>query len=244
MNATTLARIGPTVQCMAIPGSPRAALIVGAGPRLGGALARRFARDGHPIGLISRSAGGVAALARSLKDGGAVVESATADVSDAAGLTAAIATLEERLGAFDVAIHNVSTGSETAAIDLPAEQLLAEFAAGAASLLTLSQAVAGPMAAAGGGTIIATGSGMADFASTVAPSLSMQKVGLRLLVKALAPGLAKTGVHCATLTIKGTLAEGTAFDPERIAEVYAGLVAQTGGPPESWETVTVYDGKS
>lgn len=224
--------------------TPRAALIVGAGPRLGAALARRFARDGHPIALISHSAGTVTALAESLEAEGATVAWAAADVGDAAGLTEAISTLTGRLGAFDVAIHNVSTGNETAATELSAEQLLAEFAIGAASLLTLSAAVAGAMAAAGGGTIIATGSGMADFASTAAPSLSMQKAGLRLLVKALAPGLAEQGVHCATVTIKGGIAEGTAFDPERIAEFYARLVAQTDGPRESWETVTVYDGKS
>jgi len=221
----------------------RAVLIVGAGPRLGGAIARRFAQDNRPIGLISRSQPGVEALAASLRDQGATVASATADAGEIAALQAAIATLRDRIGDFGVAIHNVSTGGETAATDLAPEQLLAEFAGGTASLLTVSRAVAPGMAAAGGGTIIATGSGMADTASPLAPSLSMQKAGLRLLVKALAPGLAEQCVHCAMVTVKGMIAKGTAFDPGQIAEAYAELVAQTDGPRESWQTVKVYTGE-
>lgn len=222
---------------------PRAVLIVGAGPRLGGAIARRFAQDGRPIGLVSRSQPGVEVLAASLRDQGATVAWATADAGEISALQAAISMLRDRIGGFGVAIHNVSTGGETAATDLAPEQLLAEFAGGTASLLTVSRAVVPGMAAAGSGTIIATGSGMADTASPLAPSLSMQKAGLRLLVQALAPGLAEEGVHCATVTIKGMIAEGTAFDPGRIAEVYAELVAQTDSPRESWQTVRVYTGE-
>ena len=84
---------------------------------------------------------------------------------------------------------------------------------------------------------------MADTASPLAPSLSMQKAGLRLLVQALAPGLADRGVHCAMVLVKGMIAEGTAFDPVRIAEAYAELAAQTDGPRESWQTVRVYTGE-
>jgi short-subunit dehydrogenase len=45
-------------------------VIIGAGPNLGAAVARRFGREGMPVGLISRDAGKLEALAGELAAAG------------------------------------------------------------------------------------------------------------------------------------------------------------------------------
>jgi hypothetical protein len=41
----------------------------------------------------------------------------------------------------------------------------------------------------------------------------------------------------ATLTIRGLVGEDEQIHPDRIAGLYAELVAETDGPPEAWRTV-------
>jgi NAD(P)-dependent dehydrogenase (short-subunit alcohol dehydrogenase family) len=214
-------------------------LIVGAGPRLGGAIARRFGRDGYDIALLSDDEASVAKLARNLQEEGITTGWAVAEVADAEATRAAIRRFAEHAGGIDVALHNVSVWRDASVLALTPDELFADVAAGAASLLTIAQAVAPGMIAAGGGTILATGSAAADSPSPGAPTLGVQKASLRSLIQAMALELAPQGIHCATITINGVLAEGTAFDPARIADVYAEIVAE---PRESWRTVVPYNG--
>lgn len=217
-------------------------LIVGAGPRLGGAIARRFGRDGFDVALVSDDEESVGELGRALQADGINTGWAVANSADDAALRAAIGRFAEHTGSIDVAVQNVSVWRDANVLDLQPEQLLADVHAGAGSLLTIAQAVAPGMTAAGRGTIIGTGSAAADAPSPGAPTLGVQKAALRSLVQAMARDLAPTGIHCATVTINGVLGSGPAFEPDRIAEVYAALAAETAGPPETWRTVVLYDG--
>lgn len=219
----------------------RTVLVVGAGPRLGAAIARRFGRDGYRIGLVARSRSTVDALAAVLDAEGIRVDAAAVDVSDPAALHRTITQLAERADGVAVAVHNVSAWRDASVLELTPDQLFEDLAAGTASLLTLAQAAV-PFMTAAGGTLLATGSAAADSPSPGAPSLGVQKAGLRSLVQAMALELTPMGVHCATVTINGFIAEGTAFDPARIAEVYAALAAETSGPTDTWRTVVPYDG--
>jgi NAD(P)-dependent dehydrogenase (short-subunit alcohol dehydrogenase family) len=53
-----------------------------------------------------------------------------------------------------------------------------------------------------------------------AAGLGVAKAGLRNLAYSAAAELAPDGVHVTTVTIRGILKAGTAFDPELIAEHY------------------------
>jgi len=77
-------------------------IIVGAGPNLGAAVARRFGREGMAAGLIARDAGKLEALAGELRDEGITADFAAADIRDAAALSGAITTLADRLGPVEV----------------------------------------------------------------------------------------------------------------------------------------------
>lgn len=218
-----------------------AVLIVGAGPRLGAAIARRLSGGNRTVGLIGRSADSVSRLATSLDADGIPAFGAAADVADAAALTAAIGDLAQRTGPFAVAVHNVSVWREAGAGVLTADELLADLAAGAASLVTIVNAVLPGMVAGGGGTILATGSGAADHPTPGAPSLAVQKAALRILSRGLAAELAPRGVHVATVTVTGGL-DTPGFAVADIAAVYADLVVETAGPRERWRTVVEFAG--
>ncbi len=57
-------------------------LLVGAGPGLGMAVARRFAEGGYRVTLVARSTDSLGGLADSLADTGAQVDTLWADASD------------------------------------------------------------------------------------------------------------------------------------------------------------------
>src|SRR3954471_23167125 len=95
---------------------PRHLLLVGAGPGLGSAVARRFAREGYRLTLVARSEATSAALADELRTTGAAVAILQADAGDPESLRAALAPLYSAAGAPGVVIYN-------AALMLPDELL-------------------------------------------------------------------------------------------------------------------------
>jgi NAD(P)-dependent dehydrogenase (short-subunit alcohol dehydrogenase family) len=160
-----------------------------------------------------------------------------ADAGNADSLTAAIGTFVDTFGPVDVLLYNVSVGRQAAVPDLAPEDLLADLAAGAVGLQTAVRAVLPGMRAAGAGTVLVTGGGSADRPIPAMATLGVQKAALRALVEVQARALAPEGIHVATATIRGLVGEDRQIHPDRIAELYAGLVAETAGPPESWRTV-------
>jgi short-subunit dehydrogenase len=212
-------------------------LIVGAGARLGEAVARRFGRDGYDVGLIARDETRLRELAGRLEDAGVTTGWAVADIGNVAALTTAIGRLVDHAGGVDMLLHNASAWRAATTLEMTPDELLADLAVGAVSLLTAAQAVVPSMRAAGGGTILATGSGAADAANPEAASLGTQKAALRALVRALDADLRGDGIHCATVTVRGPIKDGTRLAPARIADLYAELVAETAEPRETWRTV-------
>jgi NADP-dependent 3-hydroxy acid dehydrogenase YdfG len=109
-------------------------------------------------------------------------------------------------------------------------------AAGAFALHAGVRAVLPGMRERGAGTVLATGGGTWDRPIVGLPTLGVQKGALRALVLVMAPALAPLGVHVATVTIRALVGVGQQIEPDRVAELYAQLVAETAGPPETWRT--------
>lgn len=132
--------------------------MIGAGPGVGAAVARRFGEEGHAIGLVARNAERLAAAARELRDGGIAAEYALADVRDPAAVRAGIDLLEERLGPAEALC--VSPLPDVATIK-PAAETTAEDLDGALRLGVVGTAAAvgrvlPSMRAAGHGTLLFT----------------------------------------------------------------------------------------
>ncbi|MGW6511415.1 SDR family NAD(P)-dependent oxidoreductase, partial [Streptomyces niveus] len=76
--------------------------IVGAGTGLGGAVARRFGREGFDVALLSRTKEHVDALAADLGGAGVNARGFAADVQDPAALAAALDAAASDLGPVEV----------------------------------------------------------------------------------------------------------------------------------------------
>src|SRR5579862_1507738 len=86
-------------------------LLVGAGPGLGVAVARRFAAGGYRVTLVARSADGLGDLAGSLSDTGAEIGTMAADASDPEDLRSRLTPLYRGDGAPGVIIYNAVMGA-------------------------------------------------------------------------------------------------------------------------------------
>jgi NADP-dependent 3-hydroxy acid dehydrogenase YdfG len=212
-------------------------LIVGAGPGISAATARRFGREGYAVGLIGRRQGALAELGAELRESVLRVEWAGADAGDSRSLDVAVRALADQLGPVDVLLYNVSVGREAAVPDLSPEDLLADLAAGVVGLQTAVRAVLPGMRERGAGTVLVTGSGSADRPIPSMATLGVQKAALRALADVQARALAEQGVHVATVTLRGLVGEDQQIHPERVADLYVDLVAETAGPPDRWRTV-------
>lgn len=212
-------------------------LVIGAGPGIAAATARRLGGDGYDVSLVARREAALAALGSALQADGISVGWATAEASDPHGLVSAVEGLLGSTGPVDVLLYNVSVGREAGVPDLSPEDLLADLAAGAVGLQTAVRAVLPGMRGRGSGTVLVTGGGSADRPMTAMATLGVQKAALRALAQVQAQALAPVGVHVATVTIRGLVGEDRQITPDRIAALYAELVAETAGPSEMWRSV-------
>lgn len=84
------------------------AVVTGASRGIGAATARALAARGASVGLVARDAHDLEAVRASLPTPGTV---AVADVTDAAGVRAALADIERELGPPDVLVNNAGAGA-------------------------------------------------------------------------------------------------------------------------------------
>lgn len=218
-------------------------LVAGVGPGMGLAIARRFAREGFALGLIARRADALREAARHLRADGTQVAVAVADLGDPGQAGAALAGLAGQLGAASVLVYNAAVWNQVPAMAITPAAFRRDLDLCVTGALACAQAVHPAMRAAGRGSMLFTGGGLAlkpEFGAGVA-SLTAGKCALRGLVYALAGELAPSGIHVATVTIAGTVAPGTAFDPDRIAERFWALHAE---PPQAWRVEDVYGGQA
>ena len=204
-------------------------LLVGAGPGLGMAIARRFAAGGYGVTLVARSTDRLGDLADSLSDAGTAVGTLQADAGDPEGLRARMTELYRREDAPGVIIYNAVMGAPDQLLSASAAHLQAAYAVDVVGAIVVAQVAAPAMKAAGFGTMIVTGGGFADHPIPALATVSLGKAALRSAATMLGADLEPDGIRVATLTIAGQIIAGTAFDPERIAERYWEVV-QTDGP--------------
>ncbi|GAA3145224.1 SDR family NAD(P)-dependent oxidoreductase [Planomonospora alba] len=213
------------------------AVVIGVGPGIGRAVARRFAREGLPIGLIARSDRSLRLTAEALAPSGVPVVTAAADSTDEQALRAALDTIARGLGEPDVVVYNAAVIQADALGELPARGHLDAWAVNVVGALTAAAHVVPGMAARGGGTFLITG-GMPEPKPGYL-SLSLGKAGVRTLVALLDEQYGPFGVHVASVTVAGPVAPGTDFDPDDIAEHYWRLYSQQ---RPGWEREVVHAG--
>jgi short-subunit dehydrogenase len=158
---------GSTIADLAEAASPgsvdaRHLLLVGAGPGLGTAVARRFAVGGYRVTLVARSTDGLRDLVGTLADTGAKIDTIAADASDPDGLGVRMSELYLGTGAPGVIIYNAVMGAPDRLLSSSVAHLQAAYSVDVISAIVVAQVAAPAMRAVGFGTIIVTGGGFAD----------------------------------------------------------------------------------
>ncbi|KUL38877.1 short-chain dehydrogenase [Streptomyces sp. NRRL F-4489] len=213
--------------------------VIGAGPGIGQAVARRFAREGSSVAVLARSQATVDGAVTAVEEAGGTALGLLADAADEVSLRSALDAAVEGFGVPDVLVYNAAWVRYDRPGELSAAELAATLRVNVVGAVSAVAHLAPRMAAAGGGTVLLTSGMPAPLAA--ATSLSIGKAGLRAARAVLAEEFGPRGVHIAAVTVAGPVSPGSALDPDRIAEHYARIAAQPAG---QWEDDVVFDGET
>lgn len=212
-------------------------VLVGAGPGLGMNVARRFAQGGFDIALISRDQRKLDGLAQKLNSEGYTAQGFTADAAIEQELQSAfdrITQWNENVGAL---IYNAAAMISDNVLDLTPSTMMNKMALNLGGAICSVNQVLPPMRGRGGGTILITGGGLGLEPYPDWASLSAGKAALRNYTIALHKALAPEEIHVAVIAVCGIVEAGGQFDPDRIAEEYWQLHAES---KPNWRRELVY----
>lgn len=210
-------------------------IVVGVGPGLGFAVARRFGREGHRVLMVARDADKLDGFAKTDPDHLFVYP---ADATDPITMEAAVEEAERRFGPLACAIFNAAPWRTGSILEIEPEDFEFCWRVGTFAGLLLGQAAARRMVPRGEGSILFTGatasrrggSGFANFAS--------HKFALRGIAQSMARELGPKGVHVAHIIIDGQIMSDeyesllkergpdTLLMPDAIADAYWQLHTQ------------------
>jgi len=219
--------------------SNKLCVVVGAGAGLGLSIAHRFGKEGYAIALIARRPEALSEYVSTLVEAGVTAKGYSADVADAQSLIQAFQQIQVQMGSPSVLIYNAAVMQETDPLTLSEETLVHDFQVGVTGALTAIQQVVPGMQAQNNGTVLLTGGALAfdEYSPPPYLSLAIAKTATRKLCFTMANALEPSNIHVATVTVCGTIAANTHFDPDRIAEVYLQLHTQ---PRSGWQREYVY----
>ncbi len=214
------------------------AVVVGVGPGLGSAVARRFAAAGLAVAVARRRPEELAGLAGEI--GG---KAYGCDASDQASVVALFAAVDKDLGTPRVVVYNAGAYKPGGILEIEAADFERCWRIGCLGGFHVGQAAAKRMVEAGEGTIIFTGATASLRGSAKFANLAVPKFGRRALAQSMARDLGPRGVHVAHSIIDGRIAgerashsaeergQDAVLAPDAIAEAYYQLHVQ---PRSAW----------
>lgn len=229
------------------------AVVVGAGPGLGIALIRRFAAEGMTVGFLARRPAAVEEYQRALDAEGFSTRGYVADAGNPEAVSEVFGDLRRRHGDAEALVYNAAIiepsrfvtrsgvaeaqystapGWKARGEPIDFDGLLASFRTNVAGALHAAQQVAPAMISRGSGTILFTGGVLAFGPWIEWGAVSLGKAALRSLGHSLFKELQPLGVQVSTVAIHGTMAKGTPYDHDIVAEAYWRLHKR---PAAEWE---------
>jgi NAD(P)-dependent dehydrogenase (short-subunit alcohol dehydrogenase family) len=200
----------------------RELLIVGAGPGLSLASARRFGAEGYRVHLLGRSQERLEGLRDVLAAEGTEAKVHPADITDHAALTALVENLD-RETPLDACIFQPGgrSGDLVDVLDATVANVRDNLELLVLGAVAVGAALAGPMAGRGSGTLVFVGGGSARLPLRDFGNLGMAMAGLRNYALTLNAALSGTGAHAAFYTVAGMIATATPepgqLDPQELA---------------------------
>jgi NADP-dependent 3-hydroxy acid dehydrogenase YdfG len=196
-------------------------IIVGAGPNLGAAVARRFGREGLPVGLVARDAGKLEALVAELEGEGIKAAFATADIRDADALQAAIRGLADEIGPVEVLEYSPLPARDfmKPILETTVDDVRGPLEFSVLGAVAAATAVLDPMLERGSGTLLFTTGGAAINPYPLRAGVGISFAAEVAYARMLHDELAGRGIHVAHTAIGGRIAPGEAHEPTDIADL-------------------------
>ena len=195
------------------------ALVIGAGDALGGAIARRFAREGMVACVVRRHAEKLAPLVDAIRGAGNEAVPFGVDARKEEAMTELIQRIEREIGTLEVAVFNIGANVRFPIREMTSRVYFKVWEMACFAGFLMGREAAKVMAPRGRGTILFTGataslrggSGFAAFAGA--------KFALRALAQSMARELGPLGIHVAHSIIDGAI--DTEFIRDNFPERYA-----------------------
>ena len=200
-------------------GQKQAALVIGAGDATGGAIAKRFAREGMIACMVRRSADKLQPLVEEIQAAGGQAFGFGTDARKEEEVIALVDRIEREIAPIEVMVFNIGANVPCSILEETARKYFKIWEMACFSAFLVGREVAKRMAARQRGTIIFTGAtaglrGSANFAA-----FSGAKFALRSLSQSMARELGPLNIHVAHVVVDGAI--DTAFIRDNFPERYA-----------------------
>lgn len=201
----------------------KVALIIGAGDATGGAIARRFAREGYTACVTRRSLDKLQPLLEQIRSEGGTAHGFASDARKEEEVVALVEQIESAVGPIEVLVFNIGANAPSSILEESARKYFKIWEMACFSGFLNGREVAKRMVQRTSdghkGTIIFTGAtaslrGSANFAA-----FSGAKHALRALAQSMARELGPRGIHVAHVVVDGAI--DTAFIRDNFPERYA-----------------------
>jgi NAD(P)-dependent dehydrogenase (short-subunit alcohol dehydrogenase family) len=229
------------------PSQPKVALVIGAGDSTGGAIAKRFAKEGFIACVTRRSADKLQPLVDSIRAEGGQAFGYASDARKEEDVAALFEQIESEHGPIEVLVFNIGANVPCSILEETARKYFKIWEMACFSGFLNAREVAKRMAKRQRGTILFTGAtaglrGAAGFAA-----FAGAKHGIRALAQSMARELGPMNIHVAHVVVDGaidtdfirntfpekyaTKDQDGILNPEHIAENYWYLHSQ---PRDAW----------
>ncbi|MGW7612122.1 SDR family NAD(P)-dependent oxidoreductase [Streptomyces sp. NPDC054766] len=200
--------------------------IVGAGPGLGAAVARRFGREGFHVALVSRSQERVDGLAAELADVGVTARGFAADVRDPKALAAALDAVCGALSPIEVLQYSPVPSPDfmRPVLETRPDDMVGPIELSVYGPVAAVRQVLPGMRSLGRGTVLLVNGGSAVIPHADRAGTSIAFAAESAYGHLLHDTLAGDGIHVGQLIIPGAIVPGhPRKDPDVLAEVLWGM---------------------
>jgi NAD(P)-dependent dehydrogenase (short-subunit alcohol dehydrogenase family) len=197
----------------------KAILVVGAGDATGGAIARRFAREGLIACVTRRTADKLEPLVEAIRAEGGEAHGFASDARKEVDVETLVAHIEREIAPIEVAVFNIGANVRFGIAETTERVYRKVWEMAALAGFLMGREVAKAMLPRGHGTILFTGATASVRGSAGFAAFSGAKHALRALAQSMARELGPKGLHVAHIVIDGAI--DTAFIAENFPERYA-----------------------
>ena len=183
----------------------KVALVIGAGDATGGAIARRFAREGFTACVTRRNGDKLAPLVARIESEGGKARAFGSDARKEEQMAALVDTIEREVGAIEVAAFNIGANVRFPIRETTARVYFKVWEMACFAGFLMGREVAKVMVPRGRGTILFTGATASVRGSAGFAAFSGAKHALRALAQSMARELGPQGVHVAHVVIDGAI---------------------------------------